>query len=73
MKELFRTNDVVLLSFLEHCLREEGIECLVFDSHMSVMDGSIGILPRRMMVGEDDLGRAEAILADVRQKHGIDQ
>ena len=71
MTELFRTNDMVLISFIEHSLREEGIETLVLDGHMSVMEGSIGILPRRMMVAEDDHERADAILEALRKEHGF--
>ncbi|MGB5950537.1 MAG: DUF2007 domain-containing protein [Parvibaculum sp.] len=67
MKELTRTNDIVLLSYLEHRLREAGIEALTLDTHTSIVEGSLGILPRRIMVGDDDLGEAERILDDVRR------
>jgi len=67
MKELIRTNDVVLISYLEHRLREEGIEALTLDAHMSILEGSLGVLPRRIMVGEDDHARAERVLEDVRR------
>lgn len=70
MKELIRSNDMVLLSYLEHCLNEEGIECLMFDGHMSILEGSLGVLPRRMMVGDDDHKRATEILDDVRRDKG---
>lgn len=66
MKELLRTNDAVLLSYVEHALDEEGIGSLVLDTHMSILDGSIGILPRRLMVGDDDLPRAERVLEAAR-------
>lgn len=62
MKELLRTNDAVLLSFVAHALEEDGIDSMVLDTHMSILDGSIGILPRRLMVADDDLPRAERIL-----------
>jgi hypothetical protein len=71
MKELFRSNDMVLISYLEHCLREQAIECLVLDGHMSVLEGSLGVLPRRMMVDEDDHLRAQEVLDEVRQTHGL--
>ncbi|MEL7278045.1 MAG: DUF2007 domain-containing protein, partial [Pseudomonadota bacterium] len=45
-------------------LRAEDIDCFVMDVHMSVLEGSIGVLPRRMMVGREDLFRARAILSD---------
>ena len=64
MKELLRTNNFVYLSFAQAVLKEAGIDALVFDSHMSVMEGSIGILPRRLMVGNDDFSRAQKLLAE---------
>ena len=62
MRELLRTNDPVLLSFVEDLLREAGIEPLVLDRNMSVMEGSIGILPRRVMVIDDEWTRARHLL-----------
>mgnify|MGYP005817114767 CR=1 FL=1 len=67
MKELIRTNDIVLISYLEHRLGEAGIETLTLDSHMSIVEGSLGVLPRRIMVDDDDLAAAERILDDVRR------
>ena len=64
MKELIRTNDAVVISFVESLLRDAGIECLVADQNMSVLDGSIGILPRRILVVDDDADAARRILAD---------
>lgn len=57
---------MVLISYLEHRLREEGIEPLTLDGHMSVLEGSIGVLPRRIMVLEDDYDRAIEVLNDVK-------
>ena len=69
MKELFRTNDAVYLSFAQAVLKGEGIETLLFDGHMSVMDGSIGALPRRLMVVNDSqLERARQILSEAEPK-----
>jgi len=64
MIELMRTNDAVVISFVEALLRDAGISCLVADRNMSILDGSIGILPRRVMVGEDDIAEARRILTD---------
>jgi hypothetical protein len=58
MREVLRTNDPVLLSFARSVLEAEGIEAIVFDDHMSVMEGSIGVLPRRLMVADEDGSRA---------------
>lgn len=64
MKELFRSNDPVTISFAEAILKAEGIEPLVMDQHMSVLEGSLGILPRRMMVADEDAPQALQLLRD---------
>jgi hypothetical protein len=64
MKELLRTTNLVELSWTEAVLRDAGIDCLVLDTHMSVLEGSLAIIPRRLMVADDDLSRARRILAD---------
>jgi hypothetical protein len=63
MKELLRTNDVVRLSWAQALLRDAGIETVVLDQHTSLVEGSIGAIPRRLMVAEQDHGRAKALLA----------
>ncbi len=62
MKELFRTNNAVYLSYAQAVLKDAGIEALVFDAYMSIMEGSIGALPRRLMVPDDDFDRAKRLL-----------
>lgn len=62
MKELFRTNDPVLVSWAEALLGGEGIGVFVLDRHMSVLEGSANAIPRRVMVGEDDFDRARALI-----------
>lgn len=62
MKELLRTNDVVLLSFASALLREVSIEPVVLDSHMSTLEGSIGALQRRLMVSDTDYAQARVLL-----------
>ena len=63
MKELLRTNDAVRLSFLQSLLKDSGIESLVLDHHTSLVEGSIGAIPRRLMVAQQDYPRACSILA----------
>ena len=63
MRELLRTNDAVRLSFLEVLLRDSGIDSIVLDHHTSLLEGSIGAIPRRLMVAERDFRRARWILA----------
>ena len=64
MIELIRTNDPVVISFVESLMRDAGIGCLVADQNMSILDGSIGILPRRILVAEDEAAEARKILVD---------
>ena len=68
MEELLRSNDPVLLSFARHVLAEAGIAFLQADDHMSVLEGSLGILPRRIMVAEADLARARQALAEAERE-----
>ena len=62
MIELLRTNDPVLLSYADALLNEAGIEHAVVDENMSVIEGSLGILPRRMLVARDRHESARRIL-----------
>lgn len=62
MKELLRTNDVVRLSWAQALLRDAGIDSVVLDQHTSLVEGSIGAIPRRLMVAERDHGRARALI-----------
>lgn len=64
MKELLRTTDPTVIAFATALLEGEGIDAFEIDVHMSVLEGSIGVLPRRLMVHADDLPEARAILAD---------
>ena len=64
MKELLRTNDPTVVAFAKTLLSGEGINCFEFDVNMSILDGSIGILPRRLMVRDQDYFMASAILRD---------
>ncbi|MFZ3235256.1 MAG: DUF2007 domain-containing protein [Stellaceae bacterium] len=64
MKELLRTNNPVRLSWLQALLNDSGIESLVLDHHTSLVEGSIGAIPRRLMVADRDLDRARALLAE---------
>ncbi|MGJ7040653.1 hypothetical protein J2Y63_003918 [Shinella sp. BE166] len=64
MIELIRTNDVVLLSFAESLMKEAGIHCLIADEAMSILEGSLGMLPRRFLVEADREDEARRILKD---------
>lgn len=64
MIELMRTNDAVVLSFVQSLLKDAGIETLIADQNMSVLDGSLGILPRRILVPDEDADEARTIVAE---------
>ncbi|WP_207477659.1 putative signal transducing protein [Arenibaculum pallidiluteum] len=64
MKELLRTNDAVLLSWVQALLAGEGIEVIVLDAHASVVEGSIGAIQRRLVVDDDDHAEACALLRE---------
>lgn len=59
-----RTNDPTIIAFATALLRGEDIDFFEMDVHMSVLEGSIGILPRRIMVADRDHFQASAILRD---------
>lgn len=69
MKELLRTTDPVKLAIATALLEGEGITAFQMDVHMSVLEGSIGILPRRLMVADINLAAAQRVLAD----NGLDE
>jgi hypothetical protein len=74
MRAVLKTNDPVLLNFAEVLLKDAGIRALVFDSEMSIMDGSVGILPRRLMVADEDFAPAAALLRQgTSQEHAPDE
>ena len=62
MKELFRTHDPVLLSWATALLKDAGINCVVFDLHMGIMQGSIGAIERRLMVPSDKFATAQKMI-----------
>ncbi|CAN7221253.1 DUF2007 domain-containing protein [Rhizobium sp. LjRoot98] len=64
MKELIRTNDAVVLSFAQSLMKDAGIGCFIADQGMSILEGSLGLLPRRLLVDEDDEQEARQVLID---------
>jgi len=71
MRELLRTNDAVLISAIEALLKGADIGHLLVDTNMSVLEGSIGIFPRRILVEEDQLEAARVLLEDAGFAHEI--
>ena len=71
MRELVRTNDIVLVSAIEALLNGADIHHLVLDQNMSVLDGSIGAIPRRILVHEDDNRKTRQLLTDAGLAHEL--
>jgi len=59
-----RTNDPVALSFAESLMKDAGIFAMIADQGMSILEGSLGIIPRRLMVDSDRADEARRILTD---------
>ena len=64
MRLIVRANDPVLISFVEALFREAGIAVHIADTHMSITEGSIGVLPRRVLVLDEDWARAAQLLEE---------
>lgn len=64
MFEIMRSIDPTEIAFTSALLSGEGIEVFVLDVHMSVLEGSIGVLPRRMLVRQADAAQARIVLRD---------
>jgi hypothetical protein len=71
LRELIRVNDPVLVSAVGALLDGAGIHYLVLDQNMSVIEGSLGILPRRIMVDESDVAAARRVLSDAGLGHEL--
>ena len=71
MRELVRTNDVVLVSAIGALLDGAQIDHLVLDQNMSILEGSLGIIPRRILVHEDDNRAARQLLIDAGLSHEL--
>ncbi len=63
MVEIVRTNDLVLVGFLQSLLEQANIPVLVADAHMSALEGMIGVFPRRLLVPDDHGAPARRLIA----------
>jgi hypothetical protein len=71
LRELVRTNDIVLVSAVGALLDGAHIHHLVLDQNMSIIEGSLGVLPRRILVHEDDNREARQVLRDAGLAHEL--
>lgn len=71
MSILLRTNDLVLISAIEAMLKGAAIEYLVADAHTSVIEGSVGAIPRRILVATESLAKARQVLTEAGLGHTL--
>ena len=64
MVEILRTNDIVLIGFVQSLLEQAEIPVLVADGHMSALEGSIGAFPRRLLVPDDHGPQARRLISE---------
>jgi len=64
LREIVRTNDAVLVTAIQALLDAAQIPHVLLDQNMSVLEGSIGILPRRVLVADDQVNSARKLLQD---------
>lgn len=66
MRELLRSNDLVVLSWAQAILAGDAIPCLLLDDHVSGVEGSIGAIPRRLMVEDHHFEAAQRLLEQAK-------
>ena len=71
LQELVRTNNAVLITAIEALLKSADVPHVVLDRHMSVLEGSLGILPRRILVDEEHAEFARQLLEDAGLAHEL--
>ena len=71
MEELIRTNDLVIISFVEALLKEADIDYFVADQAMSALEGMVGAFPRRGLIDADEADRARRLIADAGLGHEL--
>lgn len=69
VKEIARSNDPVRLSFLTALLSDGGVTSFLFDTHASIVQGSLGVLPQRLMVADEEYDEAVTILKTAGEWH----
>ncbi len=64
MVEIVRTNDLVMIGFLQSLLENANIPVLVADMHMNALEGMIGVFPRRILVPDDHVAQARRLIGE---------
>jgi hypothetical protein len=71
LREIVRTNDAVLVTAIQALLDAAQIPHLLLDQNMSVLEGSIGVLPRRILVADDHAAAARRLLGEAGLEHEL--
>jgi hypothetical protein len=72
VKEVARSNDPVRLSFLTALLADAGLTAIPLDTHSSIVQGSLGMIPQRLMVVDEEFDAAVAVLREANEWHAPD-
>jgi len=72
MQTVIATTNPATLNFAEAVLKSEGIQSFIMDANMSLVDGSIGIIPRRLCVANSDYDEAVKLLTEAELGHEIE-
>ncbi len=72
MKAIIKTTDPLMVSFVIDLLDQQGVKAFEFDQNFSVMDGSIGVIPRRIMVIDEELNKARRLIREAGLGHELE-
>jgi hypothetical protein len=64
MKDLIRTNNPALISYVEALLKQLDIHYFIADQAISSAEGSIGMFPKRILVSPEHMAKARQLMID---------
>ena len=64
MKDLIRTNNPALISYVEALLKQLDVTYFIADQAISSAEGSIGMFPKRILVSPEHLAKARQLMID---------
>ena len=62
MKELIRTNDLILISRIRSMLNHAAIQYALLDTHASNIEGSIIAIQKRIVVSNEDFKHSQKLI-----------
>ena len=72
MRELFSSDNLVLISRISALFDSEGVEFCVLDGHASLFGGGIDGIARRVMVPPDSITRAKFLIRQAGLADDVD-